>query len=196
MRAAVNRTGGWYPTTRLDWYLLHANNRRLLFFYSVSPMPWVTKGLAKNHKICNTSHWTRYGTDDFLGSVKQSRGRALSIPPKAHQPWSGWMTGADQHLFVSMKIQIANLTENRIARNSGCELECQTRPCWYTKIGAKKKRAFFSWRGVFSLDLPFNGWPPFILEAVLRRLWIESVSWALVIGMGRVSIDWMVLLSK
>ena len=42
-------------------------------------MPWVTKGLAKNHKICNTPHWTRYGTDDFLGLLNRPKGRALSI---------------------------------------------------------------------------------------------------------------------
>jgi hypothetical protein len=31
------------------------------------------------------------------------------------------MTGADQDLSVSMRIRIANPTENRIERNSGCD---------------------------------------------------------------------------
>jgi len=43
-------------------------------------------GLVKNHKICDMPNWTRRGTDDFLGSVKRTWGRALSIPPKAQLP--------------------------------------------------------------------------------------------------------------
>ncbi len=35
------------------------------------------EGLAKNHKICDPIDWTRYGTEDFLGS-KWTRGRVLS----------------------------------------------------------------------------------------------------------------------
>jgi len=41
------------------------------------PMPWAKKGLANNHKICNASYWTRYGTDDFLGSDWLDQGLCL-----------------------------------------------------------------------------------------------------------------------
>ena len=37
-------------------------------------MAWAKKGLANNHKICNTSYWTRYGTDDFLESDVMGQG--------------------------------------------------------------------------------------------------------------------------
>ena len=36
------------------------------------------KGLVNNHEICDTSYWTRYGTDDFLGS-EWTRGSVLSV---------------------------------------------------------------------------------------------------------------------
>jgi len=56
------------------------NNQSGIVLVSDSPMPWVHKGLANNHKICNPFNWTRYGTEDFLGS-KRTRGRFFK--PKA-----------------------------------------------------------------------------------------------------------------
>jgi len=39
------------------------------------------KGLANNHKICNASFWTRYGTDDFLESDRTGWGSLKGLDP-------------------------------------------------------------------------------------------------------------------
>jgi len=59
---------GLAPATAID-------NQPGIVFDLDSPMSWVLKGLANNHKICNPSNWTRHGTD-LLGS-KRTRGRVL-----------------------------------------------------------------------------------------------------------------------
>jgi hypothetical protein len=40
---------------------------------------------------------------------------------------------------------------------AGAEKEAKTRPCWCGRCGQAKKVDFFARRGVFFLDLPFNG---------------------------------------
>ena len=57
------------------------------------------------------------------------------------------MTGADQ----------IKLTENLYAEVAGAGQEAKTRPSCAGVVGKRKKSDFFQWRGVFSLDKPFNG---------------------------------------
>ena len=57
------------------------------------------------------------------------------------------MTGADQ----------IKLTENLYAEVAGAGQEAKTSPSCTDVVGKRKKSDFFKWRGVFSLDKPFNG---------------------------------------
>ena len=85
-----------------------------------SPMPWVHKGLANNHKICNPSNWTRYGTDKFLGS-EMDQGPcfdALGLKHNRLEP-DGWLMRIRKYWPWTYKSEIA-----------GAKRVKKTRPSW------------------------------------------------------------------
>ena len=99
---AENRQRGWCKSIRCDWQPPCPPTAGKGYKGSDSPMSWILKGLANNHKICDKISWTRHGTEDFLdrqrllGPCFKHRPQGAVVMFESQLPISWWVTGADQ----------------------------------------------------------------------------------------------------
>jgi hypothetical protein len=87
MGAAVNRPWGWYETKRSDWELLHPTENEeevvsalLIRLCREPPRVWLATMTSA------TITWTRYGTDDHLGSEWTRGSEAGDAAPTSLEP--------------------------------------------------------------------------------------------------------------